>query len=363
MGVVAASLLVVSLGCSEARSSSAHAAEGVGELAAEQTTIASKGGPTVAAKAVEAEGMEAAEPMHPYDCTMPALPISRPKECEAGKPYPYCKWKLPVDSDARGLWRRWRNTIVEHTYGRPLLVGRAITAAREFHALHPAQPLLIGDLDAPGPRHVTHKEGVDVDFYLPGALLRDNAGGGRYEANYEGKSAAQVEVLRGRVEELARILAACSDGKLRIYYNDDVVRERFQKWYDERGYETPFVRPMQHHNALHDFHLHVTFADDLEPLPSEPYEGPPPIEPILELPDEGQVAASDALSSRTRRATMDPEAGAPSKASSASKMPPVQSTPTKHGVPDAAAGGSLSQKAAGAGAATHAATSENGRDG
>jgi len=239
----------------------------------------------------------------PYRCQMPALPIPRPQDCARGRDYPRCKWQIPHALHSEGSWRRWRNTIPEHMYGRPALVAFVITAARELHRLHPEQILAIGDLDAPGPRHSTHDRGVDVDLYLPGALLVENAGGGRYLDNYEGKSEPEQERLRARVEELAKILAACSGGRLRIYYNDPIVMERFHGWFDAQGYASPFGRPMQAHNSLHDFHFHVTIAEDLPLLPSDPYETPPPVEPIAALPGAAQVAASDALSSRNRAAS------------------------------------------------------------
>ena len=290
----------LTLGCSEGRAPAARALDEAPSAEGEATASTAADAKRGSTEEADAPSTVAAPPKHPYDCTMPALPIPRPRACEEGKPYPLCKWHIPHAQHSRGTWLRWRNTIVEHMYGRPSLVSRVVTVAREFRAIYPEQPLLIGDLDAPGPRHVTHKDGVDVDFYLPGALLRDNAGGGCYESNYEGKSAETIESQRARVEELARILAACTDGKLRIYYNDEVVRDRFHRWFDERGYVTPFGRPMQRHNELHDFHFHVTIAHELEPLPSEPYADPPPIEPILDPPTEEEVAASDALSSRAR---------------------------------------------------------------
>lgn len=183
-------------------------------------------------------------------------------------------------------------------YGRPALVGLALATAREMHALHPEQVFAIGDLDAIGPRHQTHDNGVDIDVYLPGALMTENAGGGRYPSNHEGKTAEEIDELRRKVEDLARILAYCTEGRLRIYYNDPVVLERFHAWYDERGYESPFGRPMQSHNRLHDFHFHITIAEDMEPLELLPYSEPPE-EEIAAPPTPEEVAASDALSSRT----------------------------------------------------------------
>ena len=48
------------------------------------------------------------------------------------------------------------------------------------------------------------------------------------------------------------------------------VRERrFVRWFGERGFETPFRRPMIEHNPLHRFHFHLTI-DGTEPaLPFE----------------------------------------------------------------------------------------------
>ena len=101
----------------------------------------------------------------------------------------------------------------------------------------------------------------------------DNAGGGRYPSNYEGKSPQEIEALRARVIELAKILATCTAGRLRIYYNDEDVQRRFHEWFDGKGYESPFGRPMQTHNRLHDFHFHVTIAEDQELLPAAPRAG------------------------------------------------------------------------------------------
>lgn len=235
-----------------------------------------------------------------YDCRVPALPIPRPRACARGRGYPDCKWQIPHATHGGGMWRRWRNTIPEHMYGRPALVGLALATAREMRALFPEQVFAIGDLDAIGPRHQTHDNGVDVDLYLLGTLMTENAGGGRYPSNHEGKTPEEIDELRRIVETTARILAYCTEGQLRIYYNDPVVLERFHAWYDAHGYESPFGRPMQVHNSLHDFHFHVTIAEDMEPLEALPYTEPPPEEEIAPPPTDEEVAASDALSSRTR---------------------------------------------------------------
>jgi hypothetical protein len=154
------------------------------------------------------------------DCRMPPMPIARPAACAAGAVYPECKWAMPDTHEVGGLYTRWRNTIDEHTWGRPALVGVMLATAHAFRARFPNQELLVGDLDAPGPRHVTHKTGVDVDLYLPNTLLVENLGARRYRPNYRTMSNVNIEHARHRVEALARILAVCTEGRVRIYYND-----------------------------------------------------------------------------------------------------------------------------------------------
>ncbi len=202
-------------------------------------------------------------------CEVPALPIPRPRACGRGRPYPRCKWLVPPAPRSEGRYRRWRNTIPEHWWARESTVRFVLAVADAFHEAFPEQVLAIGDLDAPGPRHATHDRGVDVDLYLPGALMVENAGGGRMPSNYEDESPGEVEVLRGRVLALAQLLASCSRGAVRIYYNDAVVRERFLAWYAGQGFpDNPFPEgPMVAHNRLHEFHFHVSVPEDLAPLP------------------------------------------------------------------------------------------------
>jgi len=243
----------------------------------------------------------AATARHGFACRVPAIPIPRPRECVRGESYPACKWQMPAAPLSDGRYRRWRNTIVEHWWGRPSLVTFILASMAEFDRLHPDQVVAVGDLDAPGPRHQTHDRGVDVDLYVLGALLTENAGGGRYPSNYEGKSEAEVEALRVRVLDLAKVLAACANGAVRIYYNDEVVLERFHAWYDTQGFApNPFGRPMQRHNALHDFHFHVTIPEELpvHAMESLPEGAEHPIAPIEPPPPPGSAPH---LSSRTRR--------------------------------------------------------------
>ena len=248
-------------------------------------------------------------------CEVPALPIPRPRACRRGADYPDCKWQVPLAPRSGGRYRRWRNTIVEHMWGRPTLVGFVLAAADRFHAEVPEQPLAIGDLDAPGPRHRTHDRGVDVDLYLPGAMIVENAGGGQLPSNYEGKSEAEVRDLRHRVLVLAQALAECSAGQLRIYYDDPVVRDEFNAWYRAQGYAAnPFgevAMQIYERNNLHEFHFHVTIPEDLPLLPQAPLaDGEEhPESPILAPPPPGSAANLSSMFSMSANAMSADPAG------------------------------------------------------
>jgi hypothetical protein len=182
-------------------------------------------------------------------------------------PYPACKWRIPHPAVGRHLYSRWHNTSFEQWWGRPELISLVLAVAADYARLYPGEPLVVGDLDAPGPRHVTHDRGRDVDLYLPGAMAMGHPDDREYHDNYAERSDLTVRMLRGRVQDLARIVATCARGKVRIYYNDSVVERRFLSWFDEEGFETPFGEAMQRHNELHWFHFHVTIAEDLALLP------------------------------------------------------------------------------------------------
>lgn len=202
-----------------------------------------------------------------YRCRVPDVAIERTPGCDEGLPYPACKWRLPAPHRVGRTYRVWRNTVEEHLWARPALVAVMLATAAEYARQYPGEELAIGDMDAPGPRHETHDNGVDVDLYLPGMMEVENLGGGEYAENYRGLDGLQRRMIRGRVETLARILATCTQGRLRIYYNDDAVRRRFLDWFSEDGFVSPFGRPMQGHNDLHRFHFHVTVPEDL-PMPA-----------------------------------------------------------------------------------------------
>jgi hypothetical protein len=145
-----------------------------------------------------------------------------------------------------------------------------LAAAAEYGRRWPGEHVTIGDLDAPGPRHATHRRGQDVDLYLEHAMIARNEGHGSYPDNYADREPSEVRALRARVLDFARILATCARGDVRIYYNDPVVLEAFRGWFDAEGLASSVGEPMEEHNELHRFHFHLTVPLDLEPVPEEP---------------------------------------------------------------------------------------------
>lgn len=241
-----------------------------GALVTASGLVGSVRGQERAPAAVQAAPEEAEAPAETaaeeYRCVQPALEVPKTPPCDRGRGYPRCRWQIPVHAP---LYTIWRNTTPEHRWGRPGLVSLILGTAAEYARRWPGELLAIGDLDAPGPRHTTHDRGVDVDLYLPHAMMTRNEGRGRYVPNYEGKSPSEVRELRARVLDLGRILATCAGGQVRIYYNDPEIVGPFREWFDARGLRSTVGLPMRPHNALHEFHFHLTIPEDLAPLPSE----------------------------------------------------------------------------------------------
>jgi len=248
----------------------------------EQETPAPDAGAREPAAPVASEDDPAVEPEHEpepasahhggYACEVPPVEIPRSDGCGAGEPYPACRWQVP-DPEPGGAYEIWRYTTAQSRWGRPALVALVLAASREYASRHPGETVTLGDLDATGTRHKTHSSGVDVDLYLPGMMAMENMGKSRWVDNYGGQSRSYVEKCRDRVLDLARILAGCAGGRIRIYYNDPPVIEAFLAWFGEQGLVTPFSAVMEPHNELHLFHFHATIAEDLEVLPAaEPTE-------------------------------------------------------------------------------------------
>lgn len=174
----------------------------------------------------------------------------------------------------------WRNSALELWWGRPALVSLVMASALEYQKRYPGEQLVVGDLDAPGPRHQTHDQGVDVDLYLPGHMFSQNFPGEEYIETYTDLSSLQVASSRMRVLTLAKIIARCSDGRARFYYNDPVVIDAFNTWFRAQAFEplpSPWRTgkgavgaPMVPHNDLHLFHFHVSIPKDAPLIPWAP---------------------------------------------------------------------------------------------
>jgi hypothetical protein len=205
-----------------------------------------------------------------YACLVPRLSIVREAACERGEPYPACRWQLPDETANDGLYTIWRNTTPEHRWARPGLVALVLAATREYAERWPGEHVTVGDLDAAGPRHQTHRNGIDVDLYLEHAMADRNEPGRPQIDNYHGLSRRMVRLHRARVLDLAKILARCANGRIRIYYADREVVDAFRAWFGEAGLRSDVsAQAMQMHNDLHRFHFHLTVAEDLPVLPSE----------------------------------------------------------------------------------------------
>lgn len=209
-------------------------------------------------------------------CRAPVVQVPATEGCATGASYPECRWRMPEPARAGHAFDRWRNTRRKHWWGSPALVTVVLGAAEAYARRFPGERIVVGDLDAPGPRHETHDRGVDVDLYLPGVMEASNVGARTYPSNYRDRPHLLVRMRRARVEALARILAACTGGNLRIYYNDPPLADRFGRWFERRGFRSSFGTPMQAHNALHRFHFHVTIGDDHPPLEGPSGRPPPP---------------------------------------------------------------------------------------
>lgn len=210
---------------------------------------------------------DAAPEADDYACEMPDVSVPEQPGCAAGEPYPSCRWQLPEEEVAGGVYRIWRNTTPEHRWAQPGLVSLVMAVARDHAYRWPGELLTIGDLDAAGPRHQTHDAGHDVDMYLENALMETNIGGGHYIDTYAGRPTRIVRMLRARVLDLAKNLATCAHGQLRIYYNDPEIITPFLAWFGDRGLTSSVGPAMVEHNRLHRFHFHMTVADGMEPLP------------------------------------------------------------------------------------------------
>jgi len=215
--------------------------------------------PAVVQAPVEIPGTELNRLIQPagYACPLPDLDIPSTEACAQGRSYPECKWQVPKEADAGGLYKVWWRTPPEELWGRSALVRLVLSSIALFRTQHPDDELYVGDLDAPESRHMSHREGVDVDIYLLRWMEWIQVKDAKYEDNMAWRPPESKALARKKVLDLARALAVCSSGKLQIYYNDTEVIEPFGAWFEASGYLSPLGSAMTAHNDTHHDHFHV----------------------------------------------------------------------------------------------------------
>jgi hypothetical protein len=212
-----------------------------------------------AALSLEIPGRELNDLIRPsgWPCPLPDLDIARSEGCSLSSSYPQCKWQVPPEKHARGLYHVWWRTPPEELWGSPDLVRLILSAIAMFRTEYPDDEIYVGDLDAPGSHHFSHRNGVDVDIYLLRWMEWIQVKDARYEDNMAWRTEASKKLARAKVTHLARSLAICSSGRLQIFYNDPEVITPFNEWFKSSGYSSPLGPAMTAHNDTHHDHFHV----------------------------------------------------------------------------------------------------------
>jgi hypothetical protein len=192
-----------------------------------------------------------------WPCPMPDLDVARTEGCSQTSPYPECKWQVPPESRARGLYKVWWRTPPEELWGSPDLVRLILSALAMYRTEHPDDEIYVGDLDAPLSSHFSHRSGVDADIYLLRWMEWIQVKDAKYEDNMAWRTESSKKVARDKVLHLAKSLAICSSGRLQILYNDAQVIEPFNAWFKSSGYISPLGPAMTAHNDTHHDHFHV----------------------------------------------------------------------------------------------------------
>ena len=215
--------------------------------------------PAEAQVPVEIPGTELNRLIQPagYACPLPDLDIPETEACALGRPYPDCKWQVPKEADAGGLYKVWWRTPPEELWGRTALVRLVLSSIALFRTQHPDDELYVGDLDAPESSHMSHQEGIDADIYLLRWMEWIQVKDAKYEDNMAWRTPQSKALGRKKVLDLAKALAVCSSGKLQIFYNDPEVLTPFGAWFDASGYRSPLGPAMTAHNDTHHDHFHV----------------------------------------------------------------------------------------------------------
>lgn len=126
--------------------------------------------------------------------------------------------------------------------GRPELLAGINTVAKAYQAKYKNSYLLIGDLNAPD--HASHKDGVDVDIYLPNDGLR-----------ILDKNDPKREFTKQRAIDIGKMLIDTGITDL-IFYNDQEVIDAINNYAILKGIDIGANGIMQKSGDNHNSHMH-----------------------------------------------------------------------------------------------------------
>lgn len=196
-----------------------------------------------------------------YPCSLPDLKIKKTAGCAHTTSYPQCKWQVPPESEAGGLYKVWWRTPPGELWGGSRLVKLILSSITLYKKQYPDDEIYVGDIDAPESNHMSHKEGVDADIYLLRWMEWIQVKDARYENNMSWRTEASRKLAREKVLYLAKSFAICSSGRMQIFYNDPKILDPFNEWFVVSGYSSPFGLPMISHNDTHHDHFHVKIPE------------------------------------------------------------------------------------------------------
>ncbi|HUQ85809.1 MAG TPA: penicillin-insensitive murein endopeptidase [Candidatus Limnocylindrales bacterium] len=148
-------------------------------------------------------------------------------------------------------------TPPEERYGRPELIAGINTVAKAYQAKYKDSYLLFGDLNAPD--HASHKDGIDVDIYLPNDGLRILK-----------KDDSRREFTKKRAIAIGKMLIDTGMTDL-IFYNDQEVIDEINNYATQKGIDIGVNGIMQKSGDNHNSHMHwrvnkVERTNDLQPI-------------------------------------------------------------------------------------------------
>jgi hypothetical protein len=190
-------------------------------------------------------------------CPLPDLPVRTSAGCASGEAYPACRWQIPPEPEAKGLYKIWWRTPPEELWGSGRLVQLILSSLMMYRQRYGDDEIYVGDLDAPGSKHMSHREGVDADIYLLRWMEWIQVKDAKYVDNMKWRTEVSRKLAREKVSHLAKSFATCSGGKLQIFYNDPYVVGSVNEWFEAQGHTSPLGPLMVSHNDTHHDHFHI----------------------------------------------------------------------------------------------------------